>query len=138
MTVVVEEEVSALGSVGDLEIERTYMLRFSSINQPFILDMDTSTTATALGFDELADRGGIQGQQYSNVQFAGKHRMFGCRVDPTGAFELCAPGVVSLAGEGYCKLRCPEIERYIDPIADLPGGGGITIFKLLCMSQPAH
>jgi len=89
-----------------------------------------------MGFDELADLG--EDAWYRGVDFGGDRGMFVSRYDETRrAWVLQAQGVVDLMGDGYVKLRCPEVESYM-PSTGLDSDTGLAVFKLLGGNQQSN
>lgn len=129
------------GKIGPLPITQTYRLEFTS-RVEFAFDMARSTLRTALGFDEYADSvpvfdAGFGQPLYRNCKVCatyGSNRSMFISVFSANrnAFALAGPGIVTLQGVRYVKLRCPEIESFQNSATGTSEfNTGLGIFKLI-------
>jgi len=131
-----EPERISVGGVDQVRLDATRRLEFFSAQHSFCLVMSQSTMRRALGFDELADLSETQG--YRGVDFGGDRGVFASRYEEKRrAWLLQAPGVVDLQGDGYVKLRCPEVESYMSSTG-LESDSGLAVFKLLGGNQQSN
>lgn len=133
---VLEPERISVAGVDRVRLDVTRRLEFFSVQRSFCFAMNRSSLRRSLGFDELADP--YEKSAYRPVDFGGERSMFVSRYDETRmAWVLKAPGVVSLIGDGYVKLRCPEVESFLSSTG-LVSDSGIAVFKLLGGNQQSN
>lgn len=131
----------SVGRANQLPTEQTYKFKYES-NYQFFFDMEHSGLRTAMGFDEYARTvinphapSFVRLQTLNNslfLPYGDNYRVFASSLDPsTDLWTLGTPGIITLLGERYVKLRCPEIEDYLNGTALYTKfGTGLGIFKL--------
>lgn len=145
--------------VNELEINQTYRLSYTSDKQ-FIFDMEHSSMRRVMGFNEHSNSVSVVksnlGSNRENRRLAANPdrrannsmiygdnmRMFTAEKPEEGSEEdvwrLDTPGIINLIGERYVKLRCPEIEDFLNPMAGDRFGTGFGIFKLAGRNEVSH
>lgn len=136
------------GPTGALPINQSYKINYTN-DAEFVFDMQRSTLRTTLGFDQYANATTISDIGYINdpttiekaaVEYGDNPRMFKSVFNEgRGQYELATPGIINLLGERYVKLRCPEIEDYLNGIAGYTRySTGLGIFKLVGSNEVTH
>ena len=99
----------------DTPAELTNLIYFKS-PKPFILDMNQSTIAEALGFDTYTTPKDSTKYKY-NTEYNDKigfERLYhSVYQENTGRHVIYAPGMMYLLGSKYLLVRCPEIEQHL-------------------------
>ena len=111
-------------------------LKFTS-NFPFVLNMETSTSRSSLGFDEYSEPSNAE---YVKLYYKDNKRLFGSSYN-AGAetWNLAAPGVIYLLGTRYCILHCREIEGHMyGSLSYDKFSPGIGMFKMYAVNDIAH
>jgi hypothetical protein len=140
--------------LNDLDNNQTYSFVYSSDRQ-FIFDMDRSSIRKTIGFNDYSDSTSFVGSNFNSrsellrqvggssiaLSYGENRRMFTSRKQENGEssrWSLTTPGIINLLGVRYVKLRCPEIEDFLNPLAGDKFGTGFGIFKLAGRNEVSH
>lgn len=125
---------------GELEPQETFKMTLMNKVQ-FAADMEASSARRVLGFDLHARYAEVEkGGQFRAVKYGPNKRMhMSVFDDSTARWAMTSAGILNITGEPYVRLRCPEIEDFVNGGA---GFGsyypGLIIFKLAGGGMVTH